>query len=214
MLKLLNCQMKYTKSIYMSNKIKTIVIAFNILFLGVILLNSCSEEVNIPKPSTYLRVEKPKHEYQSYVNDCPYTFQISKSYSVKDVDENGVKTCHKDIDLGKLNGVVNFSYIEMKEPLSRYVNYSNDKVDEHKIKATEIIDTRIIHSDKRVFGTFFELKGDVATPFQFYLTDSISRFVSGVVYFNCVPRYDSLRPSIEYLKEDLLHLVNTFEWKK
>ena len=198
----------------MSNKNRMIVIVFNILFIGLMMLNSCSEKVYIPKPSTYLRVEMPKHEYQLYDNDCPYTFQISKSYSVKDVDENGAKTCHKDIDLGKLNGVVNFSYIEMKEPLSRYVNYSNDKVDEHKIKATEIVDERIINSEKRVFGTFFELKGDVATPFQFYLTDSTNRFVSGVVYFNCVPKYDSLKPSIEYLKEDLLHLVNTFEWKK
>lgn len=212
MLKLLSCQMKTNNPICMLNKQKSI-IKFNLVLLVVLLLNSCGEEVYVPKPSTYLRVEMPKHEYQPYINECPFTFEVSKSYSVKDVIHNGIKTCHKEIDLGKLNGVVNFSYIDMKEPLSRYVNYSNDKVDEHKIKATEIVDTRIIHSNKRVFGTFFELKGDVATPFQFYLTDSTERFVSGVVYFNCVPKYDSLKPSIAYLKEDLLHLVNTFEWK-
>ena len=101
----------------------------------------------------------------------------------------------------------------MIDPLSSYVNFANDKVDEHKLKATAIEDEQIIHSDKRVFGTFFELQGDVASPFQFYLTDSTSKFISGVVYFNTRPNYDSLKPSLDYLKLDLLKMVNTFEWK-
>ena len=102
----------------------------------------------------------------------------------------------------------------MIETLSRYVNYSTDKVDEHKIKASSIEDLKILRPEDRVFGTFFELKGDVATPFQFYLTDSTSRFVSGVVYFNSVPNYDSLKPSLDYLKLDLMRMVNSFKWKK
>ncbi|MFO0494871.1 MAG: gliding motility lipoprotein GldD, partial [Flavobacteriia bacterium] len=114
---------------------------------------------------------------------------------------------------GPLNGVIHFSYITMSEPLSTYVNYANDKVDEHKLKATAIEDFRLINGKKRVFGTFFELKGDVASPYQFYLTDSISRFVSGVVYFNSRPNYDSLKPSLDYLKLDLMKMVETFEWK-
>jgi gliding motility-associated lipoprotein GldD len=86
-------------------------------------------------------------------------------------------------------------------------------VDEHKLKATAIEDFRLINGKKRVFGTFFELKGDVASPYQFYLTDSTSRFVSGVVYFNSRPNYDSLKPSLDYLKLDLMKMVETFEWK-
>jgi hypothetical protein len=34
------------------------------------------------------------------------------------------------------------------------------------------------------------------------------------VYFNARPNYDSLRPSLDYLKKDLLHLMNTFQWEK
>jgi gliding motility-associated lipoprotein GldD len=101
----------------------------------------------------------------------------------------------------------------MEEPLSSYVNFANDKVDEHKLKATAIEDTKILHPENKVYGTFFELQGDVATPFQFYLTDSTSRFVSGVVLLNTKPNYDSLKPALDYLKRDLLKMVNTFEWK-
>lgn len=173
----------------------------------------CTEEINIPKPPTYLRPELPEHAYEIYDDNCPYTFEIAKSYTIKKVvDENG-ETCHKDIDLGKLNGSLHMSYIDMTEPLSTYVNYVNDKVDEHKIKATGIEDKQYLFGDKKVYCTFFELKGDVASPFQFYITDSTTKFVSGVVYFNSTPNYDSILPSLNYLKVDLEHLIEKFEWK-
>jgi gliding motility-associated lipoprotein GldD len=174
---------------------------------------SCKEQIPIPKPPLFLRTEFPEHTYVKINVDCPYDFELSKVYTLKNVMKDGEMTCHKDIDLGKLNGTINFSYIDMKEPLSHYVNYANDKVDEHKIKATGIVRENIIHAEKRVYGTFFKLEGDVATPFQFYLTDSTNRFVNGVVYFNSVPNYDSLRPTLNYLEQDLYHLFNTFEWK-
>lgn len=184
-----------------------------ILFISFLVFSCGGDEVLIPKPPTYLRLNLPKHSYHLFNDKCPYTFEISKAYSVDKVLEQNNETCHKEIKLGKLNGVIHFSYIDMIEPLARYVNYSNDKVDEHKIKASSIEDTKIIRTKDRVYGTFFQLKGDVATPFQFYLTDSTTRFVSGVVYFNSVPNYDSLKPSLDYLKVDLMKLVHTFKWK-
>jgi gliding motility-associated lipoprotein GldD len=180
-----------------------------------LLLTACSgEEIAIPKPPTYLRLELPDHSYMKYKSNCGYSFDASKIFMVKDVvDSAGNMLCHKDIDLGPLNAMIHFSYIDMIEPVSRYVNYANDKVDEHKLKATAIEDQRIIKPSKRVFGTFFELQGDVASPFQFYLTDSTDRFVSGVVYFNSRPNYDSLKPSLDYLKKDLMQMINSFQWK-
>ncbi|MBI1838643.1 MAG: hypothetical protein HYR91_15365 [Flavobacteriia bacterium] len=185
------------------------------LFLIFIIVLSCGNEViNIPKPPTYLRLDLPKHEYIHFTDHCDYTFDISKLYQVKKVTDNTGETCHKDIELGPLNGVIHFSYINMTEPLSKYVNYSIDKVDEHKIKASAIEDIKILRPQDRVFGTMFELQGDVASPFQFYLTDSTTRFISGVVYFNSRPNYDSLKPSLEYLKVDLVKMLNSFQWKK
>ena len=63
------------------------------------------------------------------------------------------------------------------------------------------------------FGSFFELQGDVATPFQFYLTDSTSRFLYCEVLFNSSPNYDSLRPTLDYLKRDLNEFMNTLKWE-
>lgn len=182
---------------------------FLFLFAISLLFAGCEEEHYIPKPPTYLRLEIPDHSYVQYDDPCPYTFEVSNLYTVRDVESS----CHKDIDLGPLNGSLHFSYIEMTDPLASYVNFVNDKVDDHKVKASAINDKNFIRPESRVFGTLFELQGDVASPFQFYLTDSTSRFVSGVVYFNSVPKYDSLKPSLDYLKLDLEHLINTFEWQ-
>ncbi len=185
------------------------------LFIAIGVLSACGgKEITIPKPPTYLRLNLPDHNYRLFSENCPYEFELPEIYTVKSlVEEDGKPSCHKDIDLGPLNGVINFSYIEMKNPLADYINFAINKVDEHKVKATAIEDISIIRPDDKVYGTFFELQGDVASPFQFYLTDSTSRFVSGVVYLNAVPKYDSLKPSLEYLKVDLKHFMETFKWK-
>lgn len=189
----------------------------SILILISICLLSCGGndkyKVTVPQVKKYPEPKLPVHKYKEYKSNCGYHFKSSELFTIKDVkDEKGNLTCHKDIDLGALNGIMHFSYIPMLEKLSTYVNYANDKVDEHKIKASAIKDQHIINPKTKVYGTFFELQGDVATPFQFYLTDSTKHFVSGVVYFNCRPNYDSLKPSIEYLKKDLMEIVNSFEW--
>lgn len=175
---------------------------------------ACSEGITIPKPPTYLRLDLPNHTYQIFQDSvCSYHFELASIYSAKSVYDHDKKlTCNKDINLGPLNGMLFFSFIDMDKPLGEYVNYAINKVDEHKIKATAIEDSIIIRGKDRVFGTFFELQGDVATPFQFYLTDSTKHFVSGVVYLNKTPKYDSLKPSLEYLKKDLYHLMETFHW--
>lgn len=178
----------------------------------IFILSACGSDLTIPKPPTYLRMDLPEHSYKTYKSTCGYQFDAATIFKIKDVSDSAGLTCHKDIDLGPLNGVIHFSYIEMIEPLSTYVNFANDKVDEHKLKATAIDDQNILHPENRVYGTFFELQGDVASPFQFYLTDSTSKFISGVVYFNSRPNYDSLKPSLDYLKVDLLKMVNTFQW--
>lgn len=187
----------------------------NLLFLGLIMaLLGCDEEVFIPKPPTYLRLELPDHKYSTIEDDCAYEFNLASIYSVEKVPDDQENSCHRRINLGPLNGMAFIRYWDMTEPLSYYINNANDEVDRHKIKATNIHDENIIKPEQRVFGTFFQLEGDVATPFQFYLTDSTNRFLYCEILFNSTPNFDSLRPSLEYLKIDLDTLLSSFKWKQ
>ncbi len=188
-------------------------ISYLIVFLFCTILFSCGEDIPTPKPPTYLRINFPNNTSRKIIDNCPYVLQLPNYASAKPVGTNGEFLCHKEISLGILNGTIHFSYIPMTESLTKYINYAIDKIDEHKVKATAIEDTLFIMPNKRVFGALYELQGDVASPFQFYITDSTSRFVSGVVYFNARPNYDSLKPTLQYLKRDLITMIKSFEWK-
>lgn len=184
---------------------------FIIPLLALILIG-CSEETLIPKPPTYLRLELPDHKYDKYTDSCQYSFDLASIYKVEKAPAGPDSDCHKRINLGALNGTLYFRYWDMTESLSFYVNNANDEIDRHKGKARNVEDNRIIRKNAKVYGTLFHLEGDVATPFQFYLTDSTDRFVYGEVLFNSSPNYDSLKPTLDYLRQDLDQLLETFQW--
>lgn len=179
------------------------------LIVLVLLLSACEDETFIPKPPTYLETELPEHDYVLHEDSCGYQFDIQKFFTI----ENAGATCNRKIDLGQMNGTIYAYYWEMEKPLSFYVNNANDEVGNHKLKATSINDTRIIRPESNVFGTMFELQGDVATPFQFYLTDSTTKFFYAEVLFNSTPNYDSLKPTLDYLKLDINKMIESFEWE-
>jgi len=170
---------------------------------------ACSEKKPLPKPPTYLEVDMPDRSYVMFTDSCQYSYEKPAYFQVEKVRGS---ECNRDISFGKLNGTLHLSVIDMDTSLATYVNYAIDKVGEHKVKATAILDTNIIRADANVFGTFYELQGNVASPFQFYLTDSTDRFYSGVVYFNSRPNYDSILPTLKYVKEDLMHFMKTLKW--
>ena len=186
------------------------------LFFICIIFSSCNDPAPVPKPPTYLNINFPDHTYSYVKGDCPYEFKLSSLYNYKTIENSKLNSCIQEIDLGPLKGSLYLYYIALpsKDSLAEIINFANDKVDEHKIIADKIEFVQIIDSKNSVFGTFFELKGNVATNFQFYLTDSCQNFVRGEVLLNCRPNYDSLRPSLDYLKVDLLEMVHNFKWRK
>lgn len=189
--------------------------------LGLLLLmvfSSCKEKSPVPKPLSYLRTELPDHEYFTMKVDNPvvgFTAEMSTLFSLsKNLAD--LKYGFQEVDLGAANGTILMysKRFNTKDSLFKLINASNDMVDEHKVKADQIDYIQIKDIKRRVFGTFFTLKGNVATNFQFYLTDSSSRFIRGELLLNCTPNYDSLRPVIDYLKVDMDRMLSSFRWNK
>ena len=185
-------------------------------FVFLLLLVACDEVAPVPKPPTYLKLDLPDHAYRQVQSDCPYSLKLANIFNYRTAQKQGSTYCTQEIDLGPVNGSLFMYYLNFpnNDSLAEIINFANDKVDEHKIKADKIDFEQIIDKENKVYGTFFELKGNVATNFQFYLTDSTNNFVRGEVLLNCKPNYDSLRPVLEYLKIDLLELVHHFKWSK
>lgn len=187
------------------------------LFILTFIFVACNEDNHIPKPPTYLKANLPAHTYHKEEIEDLFTFDISDLYTLKNTNNCDSNYCEQEIDLGReINGSINLFYkrIAHQDSLPALINFSNKEVDFHKIKANQIDYDQILDPEKKVFGTLFDLKGNVATNYQFYLTDSSKNFLRGEVILNCVPNYDSLRNVLVYIKEDLEVMLNTFEWQR
>jgi len=59
----------------------------------------------------------------------------------------------------------------------------------------------------------FEIEGDVATPIQFFLSDSTNHFFRASLYFENKVQVDSMAPVYEFVRQDIDTLLSTFYWK-
>ena len=83
----------------------------------------------------------------------------------------------------------------------------------HIPKASAINDSLIYDPEYNLYGLIYQIEGmGAASPYQFILTDSASHFVRGALYFEVTPNNDSLSPVIEFLQDDIRHLLSTFRW--
>ena len=70
------------------------------------------------------------------------------------------------------------------------------------------------NAEEKVYGSLFMLGEESASPIQFMLTDSVSHFFRGVLYYDCMINADSLEPVTQYLKQDIIELIQSFKWNK
>jgi gliding motility-associated lipoprotein GldD len=60
---------------------------------------------------------------------------------------------------------------------------------------------------------FYSIDGDAASQAQFYVTDSVKHFVTGSLYFNQKPNFDSIMPAASYIKSDIKRLMESLKWR-
>lgn len=177
--------------------------------------NSCEREQNyLPKPRGYFRIDMPEKAYiavdsiEKYRFECPrYALVTPDPYSPD--EKNWV-----NIEMPVFKGSIHLTHKTVDGNLGEYLEDVHTMITKHLQKANGVRDSLICNEARDVYGLFIEMDGKgVATPMQFYLTDSTQNFVRGALYFNFLPNNDSMQPVIQFIKEDIDHLINTFEWK-
>lgn len=191
-----------------------------VLILSVFLIASCGEDISTPKPRGYPKVVYPERGYQNYeVADCPFTFQYPIYSTVKKeekfFDAPVENACWMDLQLKPFNGSIHMSFKEISEKngLPQLIEDMHKLTAKHVVKA-DFIEDYAIKTDHNVGGMLFEVGGDAASAIQFFLTDSTTNFLRGALYFESTPNADSLAPILDFVRHDLNHLIDTFEWKE
>ncbi len=176
---------------------------------------SCDRQSNpLPKPRGYFRIDLPEKAYtkvdtlDKYSFECPhYALVTPDPYSPEEKD-------WINIEMPQFKGSIHLTHKPVNGNLSEYLEDVHTMVTKHLQKANGVRDSLIVNEEHQVYGLFIEMDGKgVATPMQFYLTDSTRNFLRGALYFNFKPDNDSMQPVINFIREDIDHLIETFEWK-
>ena len=194
------------------DKIFFIAVAFFILGF-----TACNSRFT-PKQAGYPAMTLPKKDYLTgAVNGLPYAFDIP-SYAVVDQKVSSMvldqsKTGWMNLQFPSLNATLYISYNSVqKDKLDVLVRDAYNFANNHSNKASFIEDSAF-ENPIGLQGVFFHLGGDVASPYQFFITDSSRHFFRAALYFDTTPNADSLAPVIDFLYQDLKQLVQSFHWK-
>ena len=178
------------------------ILLFLIIFFG------CKKDI-LPKPKAYLSLTYPEKTYKELHLSRPYRFKVSKMATIINEKNNWLS-----IKYPKLKASIDITYRPIKNNLRELLTEAEKLVFKHTTKADQIIPQDFINKEKRVFGSIYEITGNAASQIQFHVTDSTNNFIKGSLYFYAKPNYDSILPAVNYIKEDILHLIETLKWQQ
>ncbi|MFD1314072.1 gliding motility lipoprotein GldD [Namhaeicola litoreus] len=176
-------------------------------FFILVTLFSCKEDI-FPKPKAQLRLQYPDSNYLFLTSDCPYTFEYSELATISTNEK-----CWTNIYYPTLKASINITYRPIENNLQELFMESEKLTFNHTIKADGISSLPFANKEHQTYGSLFEVTGNAASPLQFHLTDSIKHFITGAVYFDVSPNFDSIQPAISYIEKDLQKIMETTSWK-
>jgi gliding motility-associated lipoprotein GldD len=187
-------------------------IQISIFSLFLLLTISCKKDYT-PKPRGYYRISFQEKAYKKLDSTAlPYQFEIPVYGKIVPDKDRLAEPFWVNLQIPKHKAEVHLSYKKVDNNLMKLIEDSRTLAYKHSIKADAINERVFMNPAKKVYGTIYLIDGNSASPLQFYLTDSTKNFLRGALYIREVPNIDSIRPVIEFLTPDVIHLIETTEW--
>ena len=180
-------------------------------FASIFFFFACNE-YELPKQKGFLRIEFEEPQYKKFqqLNSFSDFYYNASLVQIKFKGDNDLSLNYTDLNLS----------IDLKHAKIYNSNDFNNRMvdfnlilDTHVKKSNGIFLKEYQNKNNNVIGKIYEISGNVASPIQFYLTDSLSNFLRGSLNLNSSAKYDSIYPSIQYIKNDILVLFETINWK-
>lgn len=181
------------------------------LLMLLMFVSACNEYT--PKPKGYNRIDNAAGETIEY-NFPKFSFRYSDQVHIDTLQSKVKNEIWFNIVYPKYNAIIYCTYLPVsKLTLPKVLEDSYKLAFSHSLKADEIIQQTYTNVDRGVSGTVYSIEGSVATPIQFFLTDSVSHFFRGSFYYAEKVNSDSVAPITEFVMEDIQEMINTFSWQ-
>ena len=176
-----------------------------ILLAFTCLVVSCEEAV-VPKPKAMLRLDYSAGENLIY-NAENFSFTYNSTAEITQ-SSGGYQ-----LQYPSMKGTLFLNYKAIDGDLEILLTDAQKFAYEHVVKADAIYEQPFVNAENKVYGMFYEVKGDAASQAQFYVTDSTHHFLTGSLYFYSKPNYDSIYPAAVYMQRDIRVLMESLRWK-
>jgi gliding motility-associated lipoprotein GldD len=195
------------------SRMKNFLIYLTVSILLASCIDSNEEEVISPKPRAFYSLTFPVKRYKEIQTDCPFSFEIPDYAKLEPSTDKAAKSCWLNVKYPMYKAQLYLSYGEVNNNLPNYLKDARELAVRHQVKASGLEQRVILRDSAKVYGLLYDIEGNTASAVQFYVTDSTKNFLRGSLYFNCPPNIDSLQIVIDYLRQDVLHMIQTFKWK-
>ena len=194
-------------------------VKYLLITLTGLLLAACSSQTSdnyIPKPKGFPRLDLPEQQYQLLEPTHPYQFEYNKAARILPDTFARSEPDWIFINYPAFHASVQLTYKPVGNDQNRLRAMLEDAYKlaaRHNIKA-HAIEQRIVRLKSGLEASLIDLSGEVPSQVQFVTTDSTTHFLRGALYFNTATENDSLQPVIQYIRKDIVHLLNTLEWRQ
>ena len=195
------------------------VVKYSLILFVSLLVTACgssSSDNYIPKPKGFPRFDLPTPSYKLLEPTHPYQFEYNKIARILPDTFARSEPHWIFINYPAYHASVQLTYKPVRNDMSRLKAMLDDSyklATRHNIKASAIEEKKL-RLKSGLEASLIDLSGEVPSQVQFITTDSTTNFLRGALYFNTATENDSLQPVIQYIRKDILHLLNTLKWRK
>jgi gliding motility-associated lipoprotein GldD len=180
------------------------------ILIPFLVLVACNDYT--PKPTGDNRIERTVYKYKEYETSI-FSFEYPEIAQIQRVPVKKQEYWF-NIEYPDYNAVVYCTHLPITpDVLPKVLEDSYHLAYSHSLKADGI--NQMIYSDKEnhLGGILYQIEGSVATPLQFFVTDSVSNFLRGSLYYKEKINTDSVAPITAFIKEDIMKMMSTIRFK-
>jgi gliding motility-associated lipoprotein GldD len=181
---------------------------------------SC-RNVTVPRPNGYFRIDLPEKKYKQFndpegrYKNMPFTFEYPTYGNLSFPADNKNEPGWFNIEFPRYKARIYLTYKDINNNFEGLMEQTYKMNVKNHISKADAIDEKIFNNqEEKVYGILYDLKGNTASAVQFYVTDSISHYLRGSLYFTAEPDADSLAPVIGFFRDDIIHMIETVKWKE
>lgn len=184
-----------------------------VLYISLLILFTACNEYT-PLPRGYQRVERGAVDYVE-LKTSDFSFLYPTDAQIDFIKSEAKPEIWFNILYPQYNATIYCTYIPLhNQNLSKILDDGYQLAYSHTTKAESISQSLYTDSLRHMSGLIYDIQGTVASPVQFYITDKSFNYLRGSLYFSDLAKSDSIAPVVEFLRADIVRIMETLEWTR